>query len=210
MPSYPTSVWAPTQKAAGNTIDASHINDAQDEIVAIEGGLRNGTAPLNSSGSTVATLQAGASTFSVRPIEPPPNAVRVQSTIIDLTNNTTLAINWTQQTFAINSSIHSTGTNPQRLTPQTTGVYVVAAMLDLSQALTASTGGLRLQILDSSGGQVGHSGIGGTFPNGVTAMGLKRFDDLTGSTQWVRVEAVMTDASTHSLSTNSWASLYKL
>jgi hypothetical protein len=64
MPSFPDSVFAPANRSAGQTIDASHVNGVQDEIVAIEGGYRNGTAPLNSSGSTVATLSvAGGSTF---------------------------------------------------------------------------------------------------------------------------------------------------
>lgn len=65
MPSYPTSVWAPPTKVQGGTIQAADVNDAQDEIVAIEGGIRNGTGPLNSSNSTVASLHVtGQSTFA--------------------------------------------------------------------------------------------------------------------------------------------------
>jgi hypothetical protein len=56
MPSFPTSVFSPTNKSAGQTIQAAHVNDLQDEVVAIEGGIRNGTAPINSSGSTVTSL----------------------------------------------------------------------------------------------------------------------------------------------------------
>lgn len=65
MPSFPTSVFSPASRSNGQTLDASHVNDVQDEIVAIEGGYLNGTARLNSSNSTVANLSvAGGSTFA--------------------------------------------------------------------------------------------------------------------------------------------------
>jgi hypothetical protein len=56
--SYPTSVktFTTKQNGAGNTIFAAHVNDIQDEVVAIESGLTQGTAPLASSNSTVANL----------------------------------------------------------------------------------------------------------------------------------------------------------
>jgi len=56
MASYPGSVKSFTSRSAGDTIDASHVNELQDEVFAIEGGLLNGTAPLNSSNSTLASL----------------------------------------------------------------------------------------------------------------------------------------------------------
>lgn len=56
MASYPGAVKTFTTRSAGQTIEASHINDLQDEVNAIEAGIRNGTAPLNSSNSTVAVL----------------------------------------------------------------------------------------------------------------------------------------------------------
>jgi hypothetical protein len=71
MANYPTSVPSFTNKSNGQTIDASHINDLQDEVVAIGSGLLQGTAPLASSKSTVASLSvlgnstlAGAITIS--------------------------------------------------------------------------------------------------------------------------------------------------
>lgn len=42
--SYPSSVKSFTTKLTNDTIQASHVNDIQDEIVAIEGGLLNGMA----------------------------------------------------------------------------------------------------------------------------------------------------------------------
>lgn len=64
MPSFPNSVFAPPTRSNGQTIDASHINGVQDEVVAIEDGYRNATAPLNSSNSTLANLSVtGGSTL---------------------------------------------------------------------------------------------------------------------------------------------------
>jgi hypothetical protein len=60
MASYPNSVVAFTTKNTGDTIQASHIDDLQAEVTAIETGLLNGTAPLNSSNSTLVHLSVTA------------------------------------------------------------------------------------------------------------------------------------------------------
>ncbi len=64
MASFPGSVKTFTSKNSGDVIQAAHINDLQDEVNAIEAGYINGTAPLNSSRSTVVALSAGASTLA--------------------------------------------------------------------------------------------------------------------------------------------------
>lgn len=67
MANYPNSVTTFTTKSdgAGNTIQAAHINDLQNEVTAIEDGLLNGTAPVNSSRITAASLNvAGNSTVA--------------------------------------------------------------------------------------------------------------------------------------------------
>ncbi len=75
MANYPGSVTTFATKNTGDTIQAAHVNTLQDEVNAIEAGLLNGTARLNSShstlvalsvtgGSTIGTLQAGASTVA--------------------------------------------------------------------------------------------------------------------------------------------------
>lgn len=56
MASFPTSVFSPSARSNGQVIDASHVNDLQGEVTAIEDGFRNATAPLNSSRSTLASL----------------------------------------------------------------------------------------------------------------------------------------------------------
>jgi hypothetical protein len=64
MASFPGAVKTFTTRNAGDTIQPSHVNDLQDEVNAIEDGYRNATAPLNSSKSTVATLDVvGVSTL---------------------------------------------------------------------------------------------------------------------------------------------------
>jgi hypothetical protein len=133
---YPTGVFSPSARTNGQTIDAAHVNDVQTEIAAVETALLgtithsvnvsgNSTlAKLSAGASTLATLQCAGSTFSVRPVEPPPDAARVylDSTVtIGSSGASTLA--FTGQDFLTNSSIHSTGTNPSRLIPQSTGLY---------------------------------------------------------------------------------------
>lgn len=209
MPSFPTSVFAPSNKSAGQTIQAAHINDAQDEIVAIESGYRTGTAPLNSSGSTVTSLSvAGGSTFGSRPVMPPPDAVRV--TLDDaaaIPAASTTPVSWTKQTFATNSSIHSTATDPHRLTPQSTGIYWCHAGIEW-QTRASTDYDIRLE--DSSGTQIarvryeGSSGL-----KGQNISGLKRFDSVSGSTQWVRL-VVQVVGSTNSVSTGSFFEMVKL
>jgi hypothetical protein len=65
MASFPGSVKTFAVRSNGQTIADTWFNDADDEITAIEDGLRNGTAPLNSSNSTFAALNVtGLSTFA--------------------------------------------------------------------------------------------------------------------------------------------------
>ena len=65
MATYPGGVFTRALISNGQTSDAANVNELQDEITAIEGGLLNGTAPLNSSKSTLASLQvSGGSTLA--------------------------------------------------------------------------------------------------------------------------------------------------
>lgn len=54
--SFPGAVKTFATRNAGDVIQPAHINDLQDEVNAIEAGLLNGTAPLNSSNSTFASI----------------------------------------------------------------------------------------------------------------------------------------------------------
>lgn len=54
--SYPSAVKAFATRNSGDTIQASHIDDLQDEVTAIETGLLTGTAPISASNATFAHL----------------------------------------------------------------------------------------------------------------------------------------------------------
>src|SRR4051794_38729536 len=65
MANFPTSVYSPSVVSAGQSIDASRDNGQDAELTAIEQGYLQGTAPLNSSNSTVASLSVtGGSTIA--------------------------------------------------------------------------------------------------------------------------------------------------
>lgn len=209
MPSYPGSVISFTVKTAGQNIDPAHINDAQSEIEAIEAGLLNGTARLNSSASTLASLSvSGNSTFANRPIAPPPDAVQVVATSTGTWGSSQFStLSWLAQEFATNSSLHSTATNPERLTPQSTGLYKFTA-----QVLVASPSSLvrGLGVLDSSGLAIGYSRTANSTNLVLNVSGYKRFD-VVGGYLTCRVEG--DGATTNSFSTGlsgTWFAMHKL
>lgn len=221
MPSYPDAIFSPASKNTGDTIQASHVTDLDAEVVAIETGLRQGSAPLNSSNSTVAALSvtngstlntlsvSGGSTFASRPVMPPPDAVSVTGSTTGLATNSTTAIAWPTQLYATNSSLHSTATDPERFIPQSTGIYVFTASLRLNSS-PGSTAYFRVRIEDSSGGLLGVQSVGsaGDDQPTVCLMATKRFDAVGG---YVRLVALQTTGSTSSLDgASQFASFWKL
>lgn len=217
MANFPASVYSPSAVSNGQTIDAARDNGQDAEITAIESGYLQGTAPLNSSNSTVANLVvtgalqvSGGSTFAVRPVCPPPDIAQVtlQSTVtIGSSVLSTLA--WTTDQYVSNSSMHSTGVNPERLIPQTTGFYRVTA--NVVTGLFASTGAVALAIRDSSANNIGNVQYGASSQvHIVTSVGYKRVDAL--GTYFVVVYG-QTGQSTMSLLSgivNTWAVMEKL
>lgn len=58
MPSYPSAIFNPPARSNGQTIDASHVGNLQDEVVAVETALKNGIAhnvTISTGGLTVST-----------------------------------------------------------------------------------------------------------------------------------------------------------
>lgn len=223
MASYPTSVKSFTTKSdgAGNKIFAAHVNDLQDEVTAIEDGLLNGTAPVNSSRITAPasqisnssmsslTVTAGSS-FAVRPLMPPPEMALVflQSTVA-IGSSGASTLSWTGEQFVTTAAMHSTGSNPERLIPQTTGVYQFTVQVGFS---LAGAGVRQVAIVDSSGANVGtvrlldSTGAAHT----IQATGYKRFDATGG---YCVVTLALSGNSTLSLSsgiTQTWFSMVKL
>lgn len=205
MASYPTSVKSFTTKNTNDVIQAAHMNDVQDEVNAIEAGIVNGTARVVSSGLSV----TGGSTFAVRPFAPPPDAALVfRNSTYAVASSANSTISWTDQVILTNSSMHSTGTNPERLTPQSTGLYLITAQIGLESASSGVVYGARL--VDSSGAYVGQQLFGSTGTLHYNLSGLKRFDALGG---YVTLQFTNPQTSSASLSSGlqeTWFSLTKL
>lgn len=236
MPSYPTSVFSPTSKSAGQVIQAAHVNDLQDEIVAIETGLTQGTAPLNSSNSTVGKLNVtgvstlgGAVTFGAGVASTvsfassvtflagvtftvAPNlgfeAARVvsESTQSIATGTFTALTRLTAQDFITNSSMHSTAANVARLVPQSTGIFRATVQVRFTQN---SSGSRVVLIRDSSGASLADSRTAAlaTTDAIVQATGTKRFD-VTGG--YLEAFAYQDTGSTLSLlAADTWFEMVK-
>jgi hypothetical protein len=207
MASFPTSVKTFTSKNSGDVIQAAHVNDLQDEVNAVEAGYLQGSARLNSSHSTLAALSVsggstlagtlqvtgastlggtvqvtGASTFTVRPITPPPDAAKVSLASTYAAGSSALStLSFLTQDYLTNSSAHSTGTNPERLVPQSTGLYLFSGQAEIGGAPSAASW-LRLTILDSSASAIANCDLDGVISGAVSfqVQGYKRFDTLGG------------------------------
>lgn len=208
---FPTSPVTFTSFANGALSDAAQVTAIYTEVEAIETGYLTGTARLNSShstavalsvsgGSTLATLNVtGGSTFAVRPLFPTPDAVGLAGSTTQLAHNSTAAVLWPTQVFATNSSIHSTATNPERLTPQSSGLYAISATLRMTGTL-GSTGITHAWIEDSSGGALDSQlAVQDQGPVPTVSVYATKYFDVVGSTQWLRVVALQTGGSSNSL-----------
>ena len=192
MPSFPDSVFAPANRSNGQTIDASHVNGVQDEIVAIEGGIINGTARVNSS---VLNVTAG-STFAVRPVEPPPHAARVAlASTVAVGDGVSTVVTWATGDYLTNSSMFSTPSSV--ITPQSTGIWQATAQVAFS---ANSTGDRAVHIIDSTGTLIGrmqtHASSHSASPTVLNVSATKRFDVLGGS---MKVQVYQASASTLSV-----------
>lgn len=192
---YPSGVFSPSARSNGQNIDASHINDLQTEVTAIETALLGTiTHSLNVSGaSTLATVQAGASTFTVRPVEPPPHAVKVFLAAAQEFGSSNLStIAWTEQAFLTNSSAHSTASNAERLIPQSTGLYQFVGQIVFSQN---GTGTREVVLRDSSNTALYQYTHPSTSTGVITCpvVAYKRYDAVGG---YVALSVGVTGAST--------------
>lgn len=121
MASYPTSVKVFTTRNNGtDKIDASHINDLQDEVNAIESGILNGTAPIVSSNVSCNDLTV---------TKPAPYARVYNSGDLNIPNNAFTTLSFNSQRFTSTSSMHSTGTNPSRILATSSGEYLIGGHL---------------------------------------------------------------------------------
>lgn len=115
MASFPNSVKSFTTKNSGDVIQPADVNDLQSEVNAIESGYLTGTAPLNSSNSTVVHLSvtAGlnvvgnstlASTITIGAIPyvfPSTAGTAGQVLAVGTVSGSTLNLSWVNQAAAV-------------------------------------------------------------------------------------------------------------
>lgn len=194
MASYPTSVKAFTTKNTGDVIQASHMNDVQDEVAALEGGITQGTAHLQSSNSTVANLNVsgkstlvdglvlgGNSTFLLRPQMPAEMAHVFLDAIQDFGSSAVSTVLFKSQNYLYNAAMHSTA--GAGLYPFSTGMHRFSAQVSIAGVLT-STQYVQVDILDSSNANIGieRRDVSSTSIQGLTVRveGFKYVNNLDG------------------------------
>lgn len=204
MASFPTSPHTFTGFSNGALSDAAQVTDIYAEVEAIEAGIINGTARVQSSNLSV----LGTSTFASRPMEPPPAAARVVlASTVSVGDGVSTVVTWATGEYLTNSSLFSTPSSV--ITPQSTGIWQATAQVAFSPN---STGDRAVSILDSSGGTFGrmqaHASSHSGSPTILNVSATKRFDALGGS---VKVQVYQASASTLSvIITDSFFELRKL
>lgn len=162
MASFPDSIFSPASKNTGDTIQASHVTDLDGEVVAIEQGLRNGTAPLNSSNSTLTALSvSGNSTFtgsvvfsSLVTATAQPRCLVYSTAAQPLPAGAFTAITFEVEEFDV-GGLHSTASNPGRITipAGSSGLYLVGASIRFA----AGSAPINVRLLKNSTTEVGGS-----------------------------------------------------
>jgi hypothetical protein len=185
-------------------------------------------------GSTLTTLSAGASTLTTLQVTgnstftgtvtitgtltasalaPHPFALATGSTS-QFANGSSGGVSWPTNTSLNNSSVHSTGTNPDRFFPQSTGLWALSVSVTLAGAFAdPSTGVIDLNVKDSSGTAVSfmrtNGSAGGRAPS-ASVTGMKHFDSLA-ATPYLRLTLLQRSGSTASLDGSlSFARFYRV
>jgi hypothetical protein len=162
-------------------------------------------------GSTLATLQvSGGSTFASRPVMPLPDVALVYMASTTAVSSLVSTQAWTGQAILTNSSMHSTTTNPERLIPQSTGVYRITAQYTIAGVGDTNVV-VEVGLIDSSNSTIAVQRhlVSSVTNMTLTAMGYKRFDALGGYV----LAKFSRGASTMSLSSgvgHTWFALEKL
>ena len=113
--SYPGAVKTFATRSAGQTIASAHVNDLQDEVTAIEDGLLNGTAPLNSSATSVKSLNVtGGSTLADL-------TVSSRATLSSLVTLAGYNFTWPSTSPASSGMVLTVSAIPSTLGPSTAG-----------------------------------------------------------------------------------------
>jgi len=205
MASYPGAVKSFTTRNAGDVIQPSHTNDLQDEVNAIESGLLQGTAPLNSSNSTVVNLSVtGNSTIggsltvtgalSIANLTPTGTATANAQPRCRVFHGSTQTLSSAGETTLTFDSedfdvggLHSTATNPTRITPGSTGIWMFGATV-ASRAISLGNT-LQVRFIKNSTTAMGSYGGGNwggvnSYPTQIV------IDQISATTDWVEVRAI--------------------
>lgn len=138
--SYPTAVKSFTSRSAGQTISASHVNDVQDEVNAIEAGLLNGTAPLTSSNCAVANLSVSGNSTLAGEVSAAaqPHCALINSTQ-GIAPGAYVALTFLRESVDV-GGLHSTASNPTRVTipAGSSGWYLATGVVPFQAFSTAA------------------------------------------------------------------------
>lgn len=213
--SYPGAVKSFTSRNAGDVIQPAHVNDLQDEVNAIEAGLLNGTAPLNSSNSTVANLSvsgnstiAGALTVATLNVTGS-RVLLTNSARHQIPNSAFTGLSWDTE-VSDPSSLHSTSANSSRITFATSsGLWMVGATVEWDN----STAGVRIVRLTHNGSTtIAEQGTDRVNSAGNFGQTITTMVNVNSTADFVTVDVFQNNGSTASLSSglpvSFWA--YKL
>lgn len=229
MASYPSAVKSFTTKNAADTIQPAHINEVQDEIAALEDGLLNGTAPINSSRITAPAAQitnatissltvtsfnfpanstltnlnvTGGSTLAdLQVTAAPPCAVVWNSANLNTNNGSTTRLTFNTQLFTSTSGMHSTTTNPTRVIAPSSGVYLIVGSVIWSGG---STGGYRfMKILINGSSVIANDARAALNDGNGTAQNLSAIYRFASSGSYAELEVQQNSGSTLSVLANA-------
>jgi len=195
MASYPSAVKTFTAKNAGDTIQPSHIGDLQDEVTAIEDGLLNGTAPINSSRITApalsisgnSTLTGSVTCSSLVSAPNQPRASAYNSGTQSLANGAFQAVTFNTQDFNV-GGLHSTTTTPTRFTVPagSSGLYLLTAQVYFP---ANSSGHREITFLRNGATQIGGTAIADTPSATYGVVLTSSLPTVLDATQYVEVAA---------------------
>lgn len=217
MASYPTSIFAPTTKNAGDTIQPAHINDAQAEITAIETALITGPITLPNStlaslsvtagstlttlnvtgGSTLASLSVtGASTIATLTVTSAFTAPAVP--YVKLNNSAAAAIpnavtytglSWDTEVSDA-AGLHSTSVNSSRINLTSSGLWHIGVQVEWTGNGTASQF-VRIRLNDD----VGLAGVNDAIENiDPHAQAVTAVHRATSTTDYVTAQVASKDS----------------
>lgn len=183
--SYPTSAKSFSAKSAGMVIQAADVGDLQDEVTAIESGLLQGTAPLNSSRSTLATLSVTGGSTLAGTLQVTGNSsfagnltvggtftfggpvtVDTQPRCRIFHSSTQTSSNAEEDVLTFNSEdydvggLHSTSVSPTRITVASTGVWLFGAVCHFAALTGAAYLRFRKNGATAMGSAAGFTGAG--------------------------------------------------